>query len=603
MLLKKKIFKEKQLKIINKIILLLIFLSIIVVIFLNFKVVNEIKKDTTSFPLPEKEKNFVDYIQKLDSTENRNSLEKILFKELEYAKKTNNLSLGKLQYFIGLNKLLGGNSLESESYFEKALSFLIDSSEDFYTLNSLNDLMNINFHKGNTSVGLQYGIKLYTELKKPIINGVSEKRQNFLSINVLSSLLVNSSNYNLKNTSDKFFIELTNLLNSNPTLENYLSIYAKYQYYFNNGNYEEAKKFANDYIDIYRDDSDNFEAAHFYLLETSVFNKDFEEAKELFKIVGNAYKKKNSSIYYSHLYRVVGMYYYLLADYDDALKYFNKSLELFDETNNFENCLLISNYLIDTSKKANLNPTKYFDKQKIYLDKFDYISQVESLNDSFIQIAYKKIENENILLKEESEFKEFLKLSSDKMNLLYLLVIILLIFLTKILDNEVKKRKEKEIQLQNIISTDYLTKAYSRKFILEKAESLIEKNKNFALLIFDLDKFKEINDSFGHNFGDFVLIEVVSTIKKSIDGIGFLGRLGGEEFIVLLTEDIPLEFIINKIKNDLSKIQWEKNNINVTISGGVTKWNHEDTLSVLLKKSDILLYKAKTTGRNKILIK
>lgn len=583
--------------------LILVFLS--VAFFLNYKTIKSANNMDSSLSLPENEKNFLMYLESNDAKD-RDEIENKLFNEIAIQEKSTSqekkINIGKLCYYLSTNYLQKKNILKSEEYNKKVIEFLKNSNEDFYILNAYTDLMNISYHNGDTITGLKYSTEIYSNLKKPNLNGISKNGQDRLNIDVLSGLLTNSSNYNLQNTSDKFYAELSLLLSQKPELETNVSIYAKYQYNLNNGNYTKAIELAEKYIKILKGaDDTTIDQSYFYLLEAYIFNKDFDKVPDLMEKLEIVCKKLNSPIYDAHLSKIKGFYYYFKGDINNAINELNIALEKFNTLEDYENCLLINGKLIEICKDNNLSTKTYYDNQNDYANKFNYLEKLEALNDCFIQIAYKKIEDENIRLKNETLFIESLNTASTKVNFIYILIIILLALLTRILDKEIKKRMLKEKELKEIISTDYLTKCYSRKYILEKIESSISIKEDFSILIFDLDKFKKINDTFGHNFGDTVLIKVVEAINNSIDGIGHLGRLGGEEFIVVLNNQIPKEIIINKIRFNISKIKF-KDNLKVTISGGISNWNKKDNSTTLISKVDKLLYEAKNTGRDKIII-
>ena len=132
-------------------------------------------------------------------------------------------------------------------------------------------------------------------------------------------------------------------------------------------------------------------------------------------------------------------------------------------------------------------------------------------------------------------------------------------------------------------------------------------NHMLGLVILDLDKFKSINDSYGHLYGDYVLEEVSSIIKENVRAIDVVGRYGGEEFAVLLVNTdiqqcIPLaERIVRKI----SEKTFLKNGIavNVTISAGMAGFPiHADQVRELISKADKAMYETKRIGGNSVTI-
>ncbi|MBR4321854.1 GGDEF domain-containing protein [Treponema sp.] len=152
-------------------------------------------------------------------------------------------------------------------------------------------------------------------------------------------------------------------------------------------------------------------------------------------------------------------------------------------------------------------------------------------------------------------------------------------------------------------SRDGLTGLYNKKAITEMAVKKINEEKSpCSLIILDADKFKECNDSYGHIFGDRVLVTIASCINDAIKGKGIAGRIGGDEFLILL--DVTTEDDIRNItRNIRTGIQWNITNVEpgsvVTCSMGIARFplnakNYEE----LFQLADKSLYIAKYRGRN-----
>ncbi|WP_066869335.1 GGDEF domain-containing protein [Clostridium mediterraneense] len=183
-----------------------------------------------------------------------------------------------------------------------------------------------------------------------------------------------------------------------------------------------------------------------------------------------------------------------------------------------------------------------------------------------------------------------------------LIIIIMLLSMILIkLKVELQKGRKKEMELTKLIDYDYLTKVYSKKYIYEKLKYLKYSKKKFYVIMFDLDNFKFINDTYGHNFGDEVLIKVSSAINEIIKEIGIIGRFGGEEFLVIIDKtNYDIDTVILKIKDSVKDLELSKD-INITLSGGAKICYNEDITEILLKV-DELLYKVKRNGKDNILI-
>ena len=158
--------------------------------------------------------------------------------------------------------------------------------------------------------------------------------------------------------------------------------------------------------------------------------------------------------------------------------------------------------------------------------------------------------------------------------------------------------------LQEQSIRDGLTNLYNHKFIMELLEQEIEKsveNKtNLCLMMLDIDFFKRVNDTFGHQTGDRVLNAVSKLIQLNVRDYDSIGRYGGEEFMVVLP-DIKLEDayqIAENIRKGIQNFKFTKKDLNVTISIGLTELHSEET-KTFVNRADTLLYRAKENGRNR----
>jgi diguanylate cyclase (GGDEF)-like protein/PAS domain S-box-containing protein len=168
--------------------------------------------------------------------------------------------------------------------------------------------------------------------------------------------------------------------------------------------------------------------------------------------------------------------------------------------------------------------------------------------------------------------------------------------------------------LETLSITDGLTNIYNRRYFdeifLKVINSAKRNTKIECFMLIDIDNFKLYNDTYGHQRGDEVLIQVASTLKASLHRTDdYCFRLGGEEFGVLFKTDSKekaIEFA-NKVKTNIENLQIEhkENNItkHITISAGLVciKTNETINLNKIYKQTDDLLYKAKNSGRNKII--
>ncbi len=176
--------------------------------------------------------------------------------------------------------------------------------------------------------------------------------------------------------------------------------------------------------------------------------------------------------------------------------------------------------------------------------------------------------------------------------------------ITEFKSRESSLRRQNE-EFRKMAVMDKLTGAYNRAHFDEHLSSYIDQykryDKNFSIILFDIDHFKLINDNFGHDVGDDVLMKISKLVKCVIRKSDILARWGGEEFVLLLP-NINLEHAVNVAQKLRSMIEHYRFNdkFTITCSFGVTQSDKEDDEKTLFKRVDQLLYKAKSQGRNKV---
>lgn len=168
-----------------------------------------------------------------------------------------------------------------------------------------------------------------------------------------------------------------------------------------------------------------------------------------------------------------------------------------------------------------------------------------------------------------------------------------------------KAQKEKE-NLKNISNQDHLTKLLNRNSLQEFIDTYLVKNKSFAVMIGDIDKFKKINDTYGHNVGDMTLVKVSNIFKNIFRKDDFLCRWGGEEFLAIIY-DIDKKGAINVVKRAkdtlaASHINHNGEEIRITMTFGLVYFDgyEEFDINEMIKRADELLYQGKNSGKNKI---
>ncbi|MBR3501949.1 MAG: GGDEF domain-containing protein [Alphaproteobacteria bacterium] len=170
-------------------------------------------------------------------------------------------------------------------------------------------------------------------------------------------------------------------------------------------------------------------------------------------------------------------------------------------------------------------------------------------------------------------------------------------------------RKERESKLQTQADRDPLTQAWNRRYfektVPQRISSLIQAEKYYSLLMIDADKFKNINDTYGHKTGDKVLINIVDVCTHSLRNNDLVCRFGGEEFMIYLEDtnsDSALK-VAERLRISIAESSVFADSgeeIKITVSIGVVSSEKTDSLEVLLRQADDAMYLAKHNGRNRV---
>ena len=172
-------------------------------------------------------------------------------------------------------------------------------------------------------------------------------------------------------------------------------------------------------------------------------------------------------------------------------------------------------------------------------------------------------------------------------------------------DSALRQRAEKRVrELERLAFRDPLTGLPNRRFLELKVDQGLEEHRSFArsygLLMFDLDRFKQVNDSHGHDAGDALLKAVSRTLEHGLRPVDIVGRWGGEEFMVLMPDldAIELGDLAERCRVLIaqSSVQKGDSRVATTASIGATVLNHNDTTESALRRTDELMYQSKHSG-------
>jgi len=285
-------------------------------------------------------------------------------------------------------------------------------------------------------------------------------------------------------------------------------------------------------------------------------------------------------------------------------------------------------FFIKSFLNSNTNITILYENNKIVFInsiglEFFSVSSVKEFNSTYVDISQLFLPDENCIDKHTYGKKWFdiiknnnsnyirVKLFSkrDKMNYYFNINISKLKNNNYLLSfNDITKLESERLIIKKEAEYDPLTEVYNRvKFNKVLQDMIYKANRydfKFSIILLDIDHFKSINDTYGHNIGDKVLIELSRLINMCLRDNDILARWGGEEFVILsestsIKEASKFALRLKNIVNEYSFTEVGK----VTGSFGVTEFKIGDTQSLLFERVDKALYEAKHNGRNQVVTK
>ena len=302
----------------------------------------------------------------------------------------------------------------------------------------------------------------------------------------------------------------------------------------------------------------------------------------------------------------------------DRLEKLNKELELKVEKKTYE-----LKSILDAQDNLILviNDDGSFEVNQTLLDFFCYKTTEDfSLKHNCISELFIPQSNYFILKNDGVWFEEIMKLEDNKRvvlmkntkneEIIFRVNIKSFMYNTKhtvISFTDITDLKHYTYELQYKATHDNLTKLLNRHKLNDELEKEITRENRYmhglSLLMLDIDNFKQVNDTYGHDLGDIVLKDISQIIQSTIRSTDYAARWGGEEFIVLLPETLLNEAsqIAELIRKNIENYKNDILNKPTTVSVGVTQFKvNEDTFDTLIKNVDLVMYEAKQTGKNKV---
>ena len=255
--------------------------------------------------------------------------------------------------------------------------------------------------------------------------------------------------------------------------------------------------------------------------------------------------------------------------------------------------------------------SKKFETQNFHIGKVLGFKDVDEFINSIIEkdLFFEKLKE---ICQNLNEFEIELKVKSFKKNYYFRVMakivksnkknIVIGTFIN--ITDEVKQQE----RIEFLAYHDPLTGLINRTFFKEQLQILMElatrHNKKLALVFIDLDNFKMINDSFGHEAGDELLIEVANRLKKSVRKSDVIARIGGDEFVLILNDIVDrddVKKVLEKIKDNFKPpVILKKHKVEISFSAGVAIFPDDaDSIEKLLQYADIAMYESKRKGKNR----
>jgi diguanylate cyclase (GGDEF)-like protein len=179
------------------------------------------------------------------------------------------------------------------------------------------------------------------------------------------------------------------------------------------------------------------------------------------------------------------------------------------------------------------------------------------------------------------------------------------VVLEKLVQERTRELEITQKKLEEIAETDSMTRIYNRMKLDQVLQAEIQRanryNSTFSVILFDIDNFKSINDTYGHQKGDQVLSELAGVVHKRVRNTDIVGRWGGDEFMTISPETTQDDAILlaETIRITIAAYDFGVQD-SVTSSFGVTAWHGQDSYNALMDRVDKSLYKAKLGGKNQV---
>lgn len=497
-------------------------------------------------------------------------------------------------------------------YINYWLSYYLNDTE-----NLEDSLINVNKYDLNNLKSIDLKVN-YLTLKSVIRNKQGAYYESLLILDEAERIFDNISHINTQ----------ISFLNNKAVIHYYLKDY-------NNSN-----KYNKKIIELYNKKSLPIDFSYLYTLNNMYYNapKESVNLKFIQKELNNLISKNKDKNILALSYFIYGL---TVSSTSNPIQYYDKAIELYTELNIKEEIFytkiqkgkylaernypeelkkILDEIFDENSKNKHLFKMKanYYRQISDYKNALKYLEiykhkQGEDFNKKFtvtvedLKVMFDTVNKEesNLNLVQDKKIKEYkikeekeLALEKNKQLFYSFLVLSVILFIIITFVYFYRKMKEEA-------TIDDLTRIYNRKSIMAIGEHAFDHyEKAFSIILFDIDYFKNINDKYGHDIGDKVLIEFSQLIKKELRKDDFFGRYGGEEFLIISQAPLLLaEEIAQRLRKTIMEHQFKCADLKITSSFGVVSYYGHNNFEEMLKDADHMLYLAKNQGRNKVVKK
>ncbi|WP_457747949.1 diguanylate cyclase [Sulfurimonas sp.] len=431
--------------------------------------------------------------------------------------------------------------------------------------------------------------------------GILEVMSHFNSISkglgklgIESVLLVDKSySKEMKNLSDKFFIDGYCIVNRDApqALVSYLQ-----------------KHGVQNYLE------DEYKAENAYIVETYKFKNMATDTVAYYVMFKKISSESTLGVdFFIFKWIAIGLIFLMGIALSVSLYFF---ISYRKQRRYYKNIINTSTNIIITSNEnailsANREFFKYF---KQYRNIKEFQKEHKCICDFFVEKSgylHKKMDKLNwinyVLLHNDMNHKVEIDIEGERY---YFLVVVSLVSQElhhyAITFSDITAQEEYKKELEELTVTDPLTKIGNRRYYQKRVEEEISRalryNDPLSIILFDIDHFKNVNDTHGHDVGDKVLVEYTKFIATMLRDIDEFCRIGGEEFIVIVPH-IDRNNALLLAEKLRKAVEAHKKVVPITMSFGVTQYIDHESQDALFKRVDDALYSAKENGRNKVVVK